>query len=444
MCNVNYPKFPCRICAKNVHDKDKAVQCDLCEFWIHIKCNNLNNLDYRYLQNCDESWYCIECCSSIFPFNSLSSTKNFLTCCNSTDSDSNFIQLKELENDHNSSLLPKPSPNLELLVNQFNNATPENNNDPEKISSSKYYDIDEMHNLKIPHKNKSLSLFHINACSLNKNFDDLQHLLSSTKKVFDIIAVSETRITKQVSLLNNLNLNHYSFEFTPTEASAGGTLLYITNHLSYKCRNDLNIYKKNELESTFIEIVNPKKSNIIVGVIYRHPSMDLADFNSNYLNKLLENISKEQKSIFLLGDFNVNLLNYNEHNQTNQFLDSLASNSFIPLILQPTRITSHSNTLIDNIFSNVIEPDIISGNLTATISDHLPQFAIIPNIFGNISGNKYNIYERDWSKFDRENFILDYFSVDWEDLLKIDKLNTDNSTKMYLDAINMLLDTYAF
>ena len=121
----------------------------------------------------------------------------------------------------------------------------------------------------------------------------------------------------------------------------------------------------------------------------------------------------------------------------------LASNSFIPLILQPTRITSHSNTLIDNIFSNVIEPDIISGNLTATISDHLPQFAIIPNIFGNISGNKYNIYERDWSKFDQENFILDYFSVDWEDLLKIDKLNADNSTKMYLDTINMLLDTPA-
>ena len=166
----------------------------------------------------------------------------------------------------------------------------------------------------------------------------------------------------------------------------------------------------------------------------------LLTLNYNYWNKLLENISKEQKSIFLLGDFNVNLLNYNEHNQTNEFLDSLASNSFIPLILQPTKITSHSNTLIDIVFSNVIEPDIKRGSLTATIFDHLPKIAII---FGNISGNKYNIYERDWSKFDRENFILDYFSVDWEDLLKIDKLNADNSTKMYLDTINILLDTYA-
>ena len=168
--------------------------------------------------------------------------------------------------------------------------------------------------------------------------------------------------------------------------------------------------------------------------------MDLTDSNYNYLNQLLENISKEKKYFFLLGDFNVNLLNYSEHNQTNEFLDSLASNSFIPLIFRPT---GHSNTLIDNIVSNVIGPDIILGNLTATISDHLPQFSIIPDMFGNISGNKSNMYERDCSKFDRENFILDYFSVYWEDLLKIDELKVDNLTKIYLDKINMLLDTYA-
>ena len=64
-------------------------------------------------------------------------------------------------------------------------------------------------------------------------------------------------------------------------------------------------------------------------------------------------------------------------------------------------------------------------------------------MFGNISGNKSNIFERDWSKFDWENFILAYFAVGWENLLKIDKLNADNSTKIYLDKINMLLDTYA-
>ena len=140
-----------------------------------------------------------------------------------------------------------------------------------------------MNNIEIPHRNKLLSLFHINACSFNKDFDDLQHLWSSTKKSFYIITISETRITKQVSLLNNLNLYNYSFEFTPTETSTGGALLYIANPLSYKCCNDLNIYKK-ELESTLIEIVNPEKSNFIMGVIYRYPSTDLTDFNCNYLN----------------------------------------------------------------------------------------------------------------------------------------------------------------
>ena len=186
--NINHPKFSGKIC-ENVHDKDKAVQCDLCELWIHIKCNNLNYLGYRYLQNCDESWYCIECCSTIFLFNSLSSNKNYLACCINTDS--NITQWIDPQNDHNSSLSSKPSSNLELLVNQFNNVTPDNSNDPEKIYLSKFYDSDEMHNIEIPHRNKLLSLFHMNAYSLNKDFDDLQYLLSCT------IAITKTRITKQ-------------------------------------------------------------------------------------------------------------------------------------------------------------------------------------------------------------------------------------------------------
>ena len=118
--------------------------------------------------------------------------------------------------------------------------------------------------------------------------------------------------------------------------------------------------------------------------------------------------------------FYVNLLNYNENIQTNEFLESLTSNSFKSLVLELIRITSYSNTLIDKIFSNVTDPDIISGNLTAPVLDHLPQLSIISNMFGNISGNKSNIYEKDWSKFDQDNFVLNYFSVNWEDLLKID------------------------
>ena len=119
-------------------------------------------------------------------------------------------------------------------------------------------------------------------------------------------------------------------------------------------------------------------------------------------------------------DYNVNLLNYNDHTPTNEFLDSLASNSVIPYILQPTRITDHSETLID-IFSNVITADAISGNLTAMISDHLPQIMIVPSVFANPPSNRSNIYERDWSNFDQVNFVLDYFSINWDNNLKLKK-----------------------
>ena len=153
----------------------------------------------------------------------------------------------------------KPPSDLALLYNQFNNTSPEKNNDPVNVVNSKYYDIDQIQTLKFPNKHKSLALFHINTCSLNKNFDDLDHLLKCTNKVFDIVAVTETRITKQTSRTTNINLRDYAIEFTPTESSAGATLLYIASHLSYKPRPDLNIYKANQLESTFVEVIKPKK-----------------------------------------------------------------------------------------------------------------------------------------------------------------------------------------
>ena len=64
-------------------------------------------------------------------------------------------------------------------------------------------------------------------------------------------------------------------------------------------------------------------------------------------------------------------------------------------------------------------------------------------MFDNTASNKSNFFERDWSKFDWESFTLDHFSIDWEDLLKIGELNIDNSTQMYLEKINILLNAYA-
>ena len=79
--------------------------------------------------------------------------------------------------------------------------------------------------------------------------------------------------------------------------------------------------------------------------------MDVSDFNKSYPNTLLDKLPKENKQVFLLGDFNINLLNCNDHPPINKDLDSLTPNSFTPNILQPTRIlvTQKPSLMIDSL-----------------------------------------------------------------------------------------------
>ena len=107
------------------------------------------------------------------------------------------------------------------------------------------------------------------------------------------------------------DLTNYVHEQTLTEASKGGTLLSISEELNYKIRKDLKMYKAKELESTFIEIIKKKRKNLIVGCIYKHPTLNNQDFFDSYILPLLEKLSYENKQVMFMGNFNMNLLNYN-------------------------------------------------------------------------------------------------------------------------------------
>ena len=130
---------------------------------------------------------------------------------------------------------------------------------------------------------------------------------------------------------------------TASTVTASGTFIHCTlNYRLYKTRNDLILYKSAALESTFIEIINHKKSNMLVGSIYRHPAIDLKEFNGNYLNE--HKLSSENKSVIPLGDFNVDIMNYDNHHSTNVFLDYLSSNLFLPQLhshLEPEILEKH-------------------------------------------------------------------------------------------------------
>ena len=114
------------------------------------------------------------------------------------------------------------------------------------------------------------------------------------------------------------------------------------------------------IEPLFVEITVPHGKNIIVGCVYRPPNQNTALFLEK-LNDILSHISKDNKQCYVMGDFNLDLLQYNHHTPTQEFIDTLFSFAFIPLISNPTRLTSYSATLIDNIFTNNLSQNVLNG-----------------------------------------------------------------------------------
>ena len=129
--------------------------------------------------------------------------------------------------------------------------------------------------------------------------------------------------------------------------------------------------------------------------------MEICIFDDHYLNPLLDNLSKKaNKKNVPLGDFNIDLLHFDTSEHVSTFLHDLASNSLQPRILLPTRISNNSKTLID-IFCNIPNPlvkSVMSGNISSSISDHLPHFFILPEFTLKSPPTKYNIISHDWKK----------------------------------------------
>ena len=182
-------------------------------------------------------------------------------------------------------------------------------------------------------------MFHANIASLNLHIGDLRLILSNLKYNFDVIGISEHKIRKDTLPSNNISIPGYdNFIFEPTETTHGGTGFYIKDSIDYISRKDLQINSPGDFESIFIEIQFPKKKNLVIGCVYRHPSSDISiqDFTDLHLSPVLQKVSTENKQCVLMGDFNVDLLKINSHNHSNEFYNNLTSHFFTPYILQPT------------------------------------------------------------------------------------------------------------
>ena len=117
--------------------------------------------------------------------------------------------------------------------------------------------------------------------------------------------------------------------------------------------------------------------------------------------------------------------------------------SLSPQITIPTRLTSRSSTLIDNIFTNTVNESLLSGNLTFSISDHLVQFLIYPELTINNKEKKKPQYKGNYKKPSTTKFIADLENLNWTKISRTQKRNTDTSLENLLQVINTLRDRHA-
>ena len=106
---------------------------------------------------------------------------------------------------------------------------------------------------------------------------------------------------------------------------------------------------------------------------------ELSEFNSDYLTNLLDTLSSEKKSLVFLGDFNTDLLKYDQNSNISDFPDLMYSSLLLPHIFSPTHTTISLATLIDNIFTNNYNSSFTSGNLVKSLLDHHAQCLIMGN-----------------------------------------------------------------
>ena len=121
----------------------------------------------------------------------------------------------------------------------------------------------------------------------------------------------------------------------------------------------------------------------------------------------------------MIGDYNINIMNYDIHPQTAEFVDLLYSYCFIPLINRPTRVTHVTTTLIDNIFTNNLEcaEKSLQGIFVREISDQFPIFHI--NCSYQQEELDICIIKRMYSYKHKQSFCSDLAKIDWSEIYNL-------------------------
>ena len=226
----------------------------------------------------------------------------------------------------------------------------------------------------------SFSFFSLNCRSLSAHWDDFKDLVVDiTKPSFDLDIIGLSEIFKINNEFNLPGYHDFIHSNRPEgDDNRGGVGFFIKDEINYTVRSDLSIFIPHVIETLFIEITKNHGKPNIVGIIYRPNSPPLAsiDVFQDHLSMILNKINLTNVPVCLMGDFNIDLIKFTSHTKTNSFLESMISAGMLPVITKPTRITDHSATLIDHVYTNM-QGKISTGILITDISDHFGTICVI-------------------------------------------------------------------
>ena len=287
---------------------------------------------------------------------------------NSHQSQDDITRLSDLITDYEHVQL-KPSEYTDHQTQDIDQDIDPDNNFFFNLNENCHYYTSEQFNAKIDCTGK-LTIIHFNSRHLSKNFHAIKDYLHTFAIPFHVIAISESWITEGEE--TNYTLEGYDLvNINRQNKGGGGVGIFVINDLQFHIVDEMTVTMDNVLECITIEICMEKTKNIIISCIYRTPGTSIEIF-TNWIDSMFSKFCN--KVVVFCGDFNIDLLNPSNYSAIDTFINTMYSVSLFPKITRPSRITSYSATLIDNIFTNDIENKSESGLLIKDITDHLPVF----------------------------------------------------------------------
>ena len=376
------PKFPCRVCCKGVTAASKAVSCDGCDAWTHVRCTNgevsLKTYQRLSTDGGDFAFRCPGCLLNVLPFSKANDVD---------DGDDDVF--------HPSTTTPSPSAIQDTHLDALGG--------------------------------KGLLFVHANVRSLLPKLPEISLFLNRTKAA--ILAISESWLDNTVTNAE-LNIDGYSVLRKDRNRHGGGVCIYINNNLNYDVKNNT----VPDIEYIAIDLLLPKTRPITFGVFYRPPN------DSSFVTKLgaVFDGFDPQNEIYLMGDFNI--CTKQKTSLCRSYLGLLSNFSYRQLIDKPTRITSESSSLIDHVISNANGKVGKSGVLDIGLSDHQFTFLLRGRVKNPCFTHVFNRF-RSMKNYCKEAFCFRLNQVDWNPVVL--ETNVELALKYFTDALLMVINEIA-